>query len=276
MCRASAGGSGDEVRPGNIRRGDDILSLLVATRNVAPAAAGAVIAIRRTVVASGEHVYQRVVLDRVFVHLASEGGVAGIAAVGVGRSRDSDIIVAVIRIHIDEIVWIVVIHQHGTRGLPFAIWIQVACAKNGTRHVVAVGAIRRAGFIGQDAPFEINVGLDVSIVSMAHYDARAIVGAAPGIGDPDCVASVVFGPNHVFGFCGRLLLLDQGDVGMAGEGTEIIGRNHRSESAAEVFQDLTLSKEMRFDGTFAGRRVVFDIDFPMATRPHIVRYVAGV
>ena len=111
---------------------------------------------------------------------------------------------------------------------------------------------------------------------MTHHDARAVVGAASGIGDPDRVASVVFGANHVFRLCGGLLLLDQGDVWMAGEGPQLVGRHHGSEAIAEVFQDLTLTLEVCFNGGFARCGVELNIHFPLTANPYIVGHVAGV
>ena len=87
-------------------------------------------------------------MNRVFVHLTRKGGVSGIAPVGVGRSRNAHIVGAVIHVHIIQVAWIVVIHEHGPGSLAFTIGIQVARAKNGSRNVVPVGTIGGAGFIG--------------------------------------------------------------------------------------------------------------------------------
>ncbi len=213
---ATAGRVGYEVRSSYVGGGNDVLALLVTARDVAPAASRTVVAVCRAVVAGGKDVRQGVVLDGVFVHLAREGRVARVAAIGVGRCRNPNVVGGIVRIDVVQVVGVVVVDQMRSGRLTFAIGIQVARTKNGSCNVVAMGPKGGAGFISGDAALEVNVHFNVAVVPVAHHHTRAVIVAAACVGYAQGAGAVVLSTNAVFRLCRCFFLLHQGDVGMAG------------------------------------------------------------
>ena len=180
-----------------------------------------------------------VVLNNVLIHLLGKGSVASVAPVGVAARCNSDAKGIVVSVNAVEVVWVVVVDEACSRSLPFAVGIQIARAKNGSSYVVAVVALAWAAKILGHAPFKVNVGLYVSVVAMANYNARAPVVASAGIRHSYGVGAVVFDACAILCFARSLLGLQVLNVSKSRHLVNLVGTQQHADSVGAGFDYLT-------------------------------------
>ena len=137
--------------------------------------------------------------------------------------------------------------------------------------MVAVVARAWSAKVLGHAPFKVNVGLNISVVSVANYDSRSTVVASAGIRHSYGVGPVVFDACAILCFSWRFLGLQVLNVSKSRHLANLVGTQQHADSVGAGFNYLT-DFGQQLDGALHLAFWGSDYEqFYLGTHPGIVR-----
>ena len=137
--------------------------------------------------------------------------------------------------------------------------------------MVAVVARAWSAKVLGHAPFKVNMGLNISVVSVANYDSRSTVVASAGIRHSYGVGPVVFDACRILCFSWRFLGLQVLNVSKSRHLANLVGTQQHADSVGAGFNYLT-DFGQQLDGALHLAFWGSDYEqFYLGTHPGIVR-----
>ena len=137
--------------------------------------------------------------------------------------------------------------------------------------MVAVVALAWSAKILGHAPFKVNMGLNISVVTMANYHARAAVVASAGIRHSYCIGPVVFDACSILCLARSLLGLQVLNVRKSRHLANLVGTKQHADAVGAGFDYLT-DFGQQLDGALHLAFWGCDYEqFHLGTHPGIVR-----